>query len=142
MMSSSVGQVGVDGGYSALGSERQDVLPRGDAGMDSSFPISLVEIQSRSPLARDYPGSFVALHDAALWLEADGNEKRLAILAQREAPLLAHFAGVQQPCIDSLVVNLCPLTDANTSILRDVLPWLRPVPLGLATSAGCGDRLG
>jgi hypothetical protein len=39
-------------------------------------------------------------------------------------------------------VLLCPLTAANATALRSRLPWLRPVPLGLKTSAGFGDRLG
>ncbi|MGD2207201.1 MAG: tagaturonate epimerase family protein [Anaerolineae bacterium] len=39
-------------------------------------------------------------------------------------------------------VLLCPLTPANAAALRERLSWLRPQPLGLATSAGCGDRLG
>ena len=39
-------------------------------------------------------------------------------------------------------VTLCPLTAANAAALRAKLPWLRPQPLGLQTSAGCGDRLG
>ena len=37
---------------------------------------------------------------------------------------------------------LCPLTPANARALRARLPWLNPAPLGLATSAGFGDRLG
>jgi hypothetical protein len=37
---------------------------------------------------------------------------------------------------------LCPLTPANAAALRKRLPWLRPAPLGLKKSAGCGDRLG
>ncbi len=37
---------------------------------------------------------------------------------------------------------LCPLTPANATTLRQRLPWLNPVPLGLQTSAGFGDRLG
>lgn len=37
---------------------------------------------------------------------------------------------------------VCPLTAANARALRARLPWLNPVPLGLATSAGFGDRLG
>ncbi len=36
----------------------------------------------------------------------------------------------------------CPLTPENTAALRERLPWLRPQPLGLATSFGFGDRLG
>jgi len=39
-------------------------------------------------------------------------------------------------------VLLCPLTAANAAALRARLPWLRPQPLGLRLSAGCGDRLG
>jgi hypothetical protein len=36
----------------------------------------------------------------------------------------------------------CPLTPENANALRARLPWLNPVPLGLATSFGFGDRLG
>ncbi len=39
-------------------------------------------------------------------------------------------------------VRLCPLTPANAARLRERLAWLRPQPLGLTRSAGCGDRLG
>lgn len=37
---------------------------------------------------------------------------------------------------------VCPRSPENAHALRRRLPWLRPMPLGLATSAGCGDRLG
>lgn len=39
-------------------------------------------------------------------------------------------------------ILLAPLTAANAQALRHRLPWLRPVTLGLQTSAGFGDRLG
>ncbi len=39
-------------------------------------------------------------------------------------------------------VMVCPLNAENAAALRARLPWLHPVPLGLTTSAGCGDRLG
>ncbi len=39
-------------------------------------------------------------------------------------------------------VYRCPLTPGNAAALRERLPWLRPQPLGLATSFGFGDRLG
>ncbi len=39
-------------------------------------------------------------------------------------------------------VLLGPLSAANAATLRERLSWLCPQPLGLATSAGCGDRLG
>jgi len=39
-------------------------------------------------------------------------------------------------------IVLLPLTPGNAAALRRRLPWLAPVPLGLETSAGFGDRLG
>lgn len=39
-------------------------------------------------------------------------------------------------------VLLAPLTAENARTLRQRLPWLQPVTLGLQTSAGFGDRLG
>ena len=39
-------------------------------------------------------------------------------------------------------ITLFPLTSGNAAALRRRLPWLAPVPLGLKTSAGFGDRLG
>jgi hypothetical protein len=38
--------------------------------------------------------------------------------------------------------HLYPLTPENAALLRERLPWLRPQPLGLRTTAGFGDRLG
>ena len=38
--------------------------------------------------------------------------------------------------------NLFPLTAGNAAVMRRLLPWLAPSPLGLKTSAGFGDRLG
>lgn len=39
-------------------------------------------------------------------------------------------------------VGVYPLTAENARALRSRLPWLNPIPLGLRTSAGFGDRLG
>jgi hypothetical protein len=36
----------------------------------------------------------------------------------------------------------CPMSPANATVLRQRLAWLRPQPLGVSKSAGCGDRLG
>ena len=54
--------------------------------------------------------------------------------------IMGHAAGFEGERRGN--VTLCPLTAANAAVLRDKLPWLRPRPLGLQTSAGCGDRLG
>ncbi|MFO7682022.1 MAG: tagaturonate epimerase family protein [Chloroflexota bacterium] len=37
---------------------------------------------------------------------------------------------------------LCSLTPENAAALRTRLPWLNPVPLGVRTSFGFGDRIG
>ncbi|NLF00389.1 MAG: hypothetical protein GX601_05355 [Anaerolineales bacterium] len=37
---------------------------------------------------------------------------------------------------------LGPTSASNATRLRECLPWLRPQPLGIVTSVGCGDRLG
>jgi hypothetical protein len=49
------------------------------------------------------------------------------------------FEGTRR---DQSAALLCPLSPNNAAALRARLPWLRPVPLGLRTSAGFGDRLG
>ncbi|MCB0021310.1 MAG: hypothetical protein KDE09_26120, partial [Anaerolineales bacterium] len=49
---------------------------------------------------------------------------------------VAGFSG------DAESPELFPLTAANAAEMRRRLPWLNPVPLGLQTSYGFGDRLG
>lgn len=51
----------------------------------------------------------------------------------------AGFSGTRHEPSGAL---LCAPTVAHAGALRERLPWLRPGPLGLATSAGFGDRLG
>ncbi|MCB9153926.1 MAG: hypothetical protein H6649_07715 [Caldilineae bacterium] len=80
-----------------------------------------------------YPGSVVTAGESTYSLLcADDGAKRLAV-----AGPAAGFDGERQG--DLL---FCPLTPANAAALRAVLPWLQARPLGLQTSAGCGDRLG
>lgn len=54
--------------------------------------------------------------------------------------LMGRTEGFEGKMVDAVMV--CPLSPANAQALRARLPWLSPVPLDLATSAGCGDRLG
>ena len=63
-----------------------------------------------------------------------GGSKLLAVLGD-----VTGFEGTQ-PGPDGVV--LCPLNPVNAGVIRSRLPWLAPVPLGLRTSAGFGDRLG
>ena len=79
-----------------------------------------------------YPQSVTPDGVATYFLARDGARRLLGVVGQANG-----FEGT--PRGD---VRLCPLTAANAAALRERLAWLRPVPLGLARSAGCGDRLG
>jgi hypothetical protein len=84
-------------------------------------------VYPRSVVQMDCTTYFLAKNDA-------DNTKRLGVLGDTNG-----FEGMRHGQSDALI---CPLAPANAAALRARLPWLRPVPLGLETSAGCGDRLG
>ncbi len=88
-----------------------------------------------------YPRSLVTAEDATFFLARGAPDKRLGLLAGRESPVLRRFNGELLDRGEEVVL-LGPLSHANAAALRNALPWLAPKPLGLATSAGCGDRLG
>jgi tagaturonate epimerase len=80
-----------------------------------------------------YPESKVEIDGTTVFLtKGTGGEKRLGVVGDA-----AGFDGERQG-----EVLVCPLTPKNAAALRQRLPWLRPRPLGLQTSAGFGDRLG
>jgi hypothetical protein len=109
--------------------------------MPDIFPFSLSDLQAHFGAAL-YPASFVQRDEDAFWLMRAGNDKRLALLARPDNPLLAAFHGEHQEFRDGYTLHLCPADHANAHALRMALSWLQPVPLGLTTSAGFGDRLG
>ncbi|MDY6876170.1 MAG: tagaturonate epimerase family protein [Chloroflexota bacterium] len=83
-----------------------------------------------------YPRSVVDLNGTSYLLARSGEDKYLVVLGDTIG-----FEGKRVgPDLESPL--LCPLTTANGAALRARLDWLRPVPLGLRTSAGFGDRLG
>jgi hypothetical protein len=79
-----------------------------------------------------YPRSVTETDGATYFLIRDAERKLLGISGDS-----AGFEGEPQGKL-----LLCPLTAANAAALREKLQWLRPRPLGLQKSAGCGDRLG
>lgn len=81
---------------------------------------------------RIYPNSEVELDGTIYFLARDARGKQLGVLGDA-----AGFEGMRHG-----ELLLCPLTAANAATLRTRLPWLRPQPLGLRKSVGCGDRLG
>jgi tagaturonate epimerase len=82
--------------------------------------------------AHVYPRSVTQDGKSTYFLARDGSRRLLGILGEA-----AGFEGTPRGDI-----RLCPLTAANAALLRERLLWLHPQPLGLARSAGCGDRLG
>jgi hypothetical protein len=81
-----------------------------------------------------YPRSVVEAGGSTFFLARDAHGRRVGILGDAHG-----FEGGEQKPGGA---TLCPLMSGNAAALRDRMPWLRPQPLGLATSAGCGDRLG
>ncbi|MDO9087004.1 MAG: tagaturonate epimerase family protein [Anaerolineaceae bacterium] len=69
------------------------------------------------------------------------NGLRLMIIADQDDSRSSLFEGERSPKGKETLVS-APLNAENASVLRDQLPWLKPVPLDLKTSAGMGDRLG
>ncbi len=69
-----------------------------------------------------------------------GGTERLAVLASAAIELEAFEGETSEQGGRALLLG--PYNAHNVGVLRDRLPWLRPQPLGLQTSAGMGDRLG
>jgi len=89
------------------------------------------------------PRSVVAAEsiNAELGLAQIEGGPRLAILAPPSSPLLQDFEGETSE-LGNQTLLLGPTSPRNAAALRACLPWLKPRPLGLRTSAGLGDRLG
>ncbi|MGE5250531.1 MAG: tagaturonate epimerase family protein [Bacteroidota bacterium] len=66
---------------------------------------------------------------------------RLLLLCASEARLFDGFDGETAELAGKTML-VGPLSAGNAAALRERLSWLRPVPLGMRTSAGMGDRLG
>lgn len=88
-----------------------------------------------------YPRSLVASEGVEYGLAQIDNRPHLAILAEPNSPVFSNFEG-ESSALQNRTLCLCPLNAHNAAALRTQLPWLQPRPLGLATSAGLGDRLG
>ncbi|MFN8497093.1 MAG: tagaturonate epimerase family protein [Anaerolineae bacterium] len=98
--------------------------------MNTQLPLNL----------NDIPQSVVEVDGATLGLVTTDGGPRLAVLATDPA-ILSAFEG-DTSAHDGQTLLLGPLNAHNAAALRAALPWLRPQPLGLRTSAGMGDRLG
>lgn len=91
-----------------------------------------------------YPQSVVEMDGATYFLaRSDAGIQRIGESADRRVlGVLGDVAGFEGTRHGQSGALLCPLTRGNAAMLRVRLPWLCPVPLGLHTSVGFGDRLG
>ncbi len=85
-----------------------------------------------------FPHSLTCLDDIEFGLAHTDAGQRLVLLSEST---LAGFEGERSE-FEQKTLSLCPLSPKNAAALRNCLTWLQPRPLGLATSAGMGDRLG
>lgn len=106
----------------------------------SNFPFTLTQLQEHFPVL--VATSFITQADAAFWFESTPDQNRLVIVARPDNPALAKFAGDAHEFRTGYSIKYCPANHANARALRNTLDWLMPKPIGLATSAGTGDRIG
>jgi tagaturonate epimerase len=104
--------------------------------------LDVTRLRQGTNLAADYPDSFVAVGRSFLWLERDGAETCLAVLSPPETKTPHEFHGRTAGEVMGRTLLLCPRDADNATRLRQAIVSLSPVPLGLNTSAGFGDRLG
>lgn len=87
------------------------------------------------------PKSITVAEQCEFGLVRIGNQHDLMILGRSEDVNSLGFEGKASE-VGQMVALQCHLNHHNASTIRKVLPWLKPIPLGLKTSAGMGDRLG
>ncbi|MBP7689205.1 MAG: hypothetical protein KA765_14915 [Thermoflexales bacterium] len=89
-----------------------------------------------------YVDSLIEGNNATLGLVRIKGQKRFVLLSSIGHAWLDRFTGETQAFDDAHTLKLSALDVDNARALRIVVPNLNPVPLGLDTSAGCGDRMG
>ncbi|MCO6450233.1 MAG: hypothetical protein J5I90_05535 [Caldilineales bacterium] len=92
-----------------------------------------------------YERSVTQLQNVTLALGRKGSSKSLFVLGANGAldnPALRPLLGAQTPFDGERTLSERPMGEIDAGHLRDLLPLTRPQTLGLATSAGFGDRLG
>ncbi len=87
----------------------------------------------------DYSASVSTAGDVVLWLDG---KKKLNLVAPPDSRVLDNFKGEVGSSENDLVHLKAVKSHENAAALLELLPNLKPTPLGLKTSAGFGDRLG
>ncbi|MBL8204905.1 MAG: hypothetical protein JNM09_11805 [Blastocatellia bacterium] len=91
-----------------------------------------------------YPRSLTTTSNTLFFLGRKDDQKQLGILSSSDA-LSSKFSGTSSAVsLDdaALTLTVCDTNASNAAVLRTIFSFLVAKPLGLAKSAGCGDRLG
>ena len=90
-----------------------------------------------------YPRSIAAAHKCVFFLGRQNASKLVGVLAASTArhKVTGENRSVRLEATEALL-TIGQTSPSNASALRQALPFLVPIPLGLRKSAGCGDRLG
>jgi hypothetical protein len=90
-----------------------------------------------------YPRSIAAAHHCIFFLGRQNGSKLLGVLADSTS---SHKVTGENRSVGlgatETILTLGSPSSSNAAALRQALPFVVPVPLGLRKSAGCGDRLG
>src|SRR5678815_527186 len=92
-----------------------------------------------------YPHSITALQRSILALGKNGTSKFLVCIANGGGGACSGIPGTESRVETSggkLTLRVCDASSEAAARLRELLPFLKPITLGLEKSAGCGDRLG
>jgi hypothetical protein len=104
-------------------------------GLTGNTPTALLALNGLSIR----PNSAVSVEGMEAGLVEE--DRKIAVLVPAGSQVFSDFEGESSAVGDRTLV-LGPTNAANLDVLRGLLPWLRPRPLGTRTSAGFGDRLG
>ena len=85
--------------------------------------------------------STISLDQISYTLAKTNSGKKLLVLGDKDDSRLKSFEG-DQIRHGNKILKICILNATNATGLRSQIPWLKPITLGLKTSAGMGDRLG
>jgi hypothetical protein len=104
----------------------------------------LAEILAAVTKLRIYPSSLTAVDHSLLFMGNRNGEKYIGVVSPQPGLVDRIEAPEHQAVIEGMSVRLRigPITPRLADYLRQTLPFLKPIPLGLKKSAGCGDRLG
>jgi hypothetical protein len=104
--------------------------------------VTNVPTEARSPSGARlmiYPKSLLRGRGITAFVGSQNGQKKFWILdASADAKTMALFEGERAE--EGLL--RCPLSHRNAMAVRTLFPFARPVPIGLSSSLGCGDRLG